>query len=114
MSNKMSNLPSNNSGTTAAAANNSIANIANHIANSTSSTYNLTSNPYPTYTPATTLTSPLVQQPFLAQQPFSIRFNWEGKTKTLTLENGEDILKLVDVVAVLCKINNIPFKITDK
>ena len=45
--------------------------------------------------------------------PFSVGFSWQGKTKTITLENGEDILKLADAVAVLMKINNIPFKITE-
>jgi hypothetical protein len=45
--------------------------------------------------------------------PFSVGFSWQGKTKTITLENGEDILKLADAMAVLMKINNIPFKITE-
>jgi len=45
--------------------------------------------------------------------PFSMSFNWKDKTRTITLENGEDILKLVDAMAILMKINNIPFKITE-
>lgn len=45
--------------------------------------------------------------------PFSISFNWQNKTKTITLENGEDVLKLADVAAMLMKINNIPYKIKE-
>lgn len=44
---------------------------------------------------------------------FSISFNWQNKTKTITLENGEDVLKLADVAAMLMKINNIPYKIKE-
>jgi hypothetical protein len=47
------------------------------------------------------------------QSPFSIGFSWAGKTKTITLEDGNDVLKLADVTAMLLKINNIPFKITE-
>jgi hypothetical protein len=45
--------------------------------------------------------------------PFSISFSWNGKSKTITLENGEDVLKVADIAATLLKINNIPFKITE-
>ena len=78
-----------------------ISNTGNPGIGTTTSTSTSTINPYHFH--------PQTIQP----NPFSISFSNQGKTKTITLENSEDVLKLADVVAMLMKINNIPFKITE-
>ena len=78
-----------------------IPNTGNPGIGTTTSTSTSTINPYHFH--------PQTIQP----SPFSISFSNQGKTKTITLENSEDVLKLADVIAMLMKINNIPFKITE-
>lgn len=78
-----------------------ISNTGNPGIRTTTSTSTSTINPYN------------FQAQTISPSPFSISFSSQGKTKTVTLENNEDIFKLADVVAMLMKINNIPFKITE-
>lgn len=42
--------------------------------------------------------------------PFSLGFSWGGKSKVISLENGEDVLKLADVFKALLNAANIPYK----
>ena len=41
---------------------------------------------------------------------FSIGFSWGGKTKTITLENGEDVFKLADILKALLTAADVPYK----
>jgi hypothetical protein len=43
--------------------------------------------------------------------PFSITFSWQGDTVKVELVNGEDVLKLADILSKVLTENNIEHKI---
>lgn len=43
--------------------------------------------------------------------PFSITFTWKDERRTVQLENGEDVLKLADILSKVLTENNIEHKI---
>jgi len=45
------------------------------------------------------------------QTPFSITFSWQGDTVEVELVNGEDVLKLADILSKVLTENNIEHKI---
>jgi hypothetical protein len=47
----------------------------------------------------------------LQQLPFSITFRWNDLSANVTLENGEDVIKLAAIFSDMLLANNIPHKL---
>lgn len=47
----------------------------------------------------------------IKQEPFNVEFNYEGKTMKITLVNGEDLLKIAEVLSSLLTANGIQNKL---
>ena len=43
----------------------------------------------------------------LIEQPFAVKFNWQYKSLTVRLKNGEDILKLANIFSNMLTENGI-------
>ena len=48
---------------------------------------------------------------YIQPTPFSITFSWQGDTVKVELVNGEDVLKLADILSKVLTENNIEHKI---
>ncbi len=46
-------------------------------------------------------------------EAFSLIFSWKDKSRTITLNNGEDILKIANAIEKLFSENDIPCTISD-
>lgn len=48
------------------------------------------------------------------QQPFSVTFSWHGQYREVRLRNGQDILKLANILEKIIKDNNIECEIIER
>jgi hypothetical protein len=50
----------------------------------------------------------------LSNMPFSITFTWKEKSIRITLQNGEDILKIAEAYKIMLDEIEVPYVYTEK